>query len=140
MIGMVILYRHIGRMSIVFSPFVAILGGFNKMQTENLYNSPFVANRIKEYAKLKNIPLKDILSACGLGSNTFSHMLHGKSLAFNSLALIADYLDCSVDYLLGRTDVVEINKKQTTFADYLDIVALGGKETRPARITEIETT
>lgn len=75
-----------------------------------LYNSPDVANRIKSYAKQRNISLKDLLAACGLGSNTFSHMLHGKSLAFDSLALIADQLDCSVDYLLGRTDKPEINR------------------------------
>lgn len=72
--------------------------------TDDLYNSPYVANRIKEYSKLKNSSLKNILETCNLGSNTFSHMLHGKAIAFDSLAKIADYLDCSVDYLLGRTD------------------------------------
>ena len=67
-----------------------------------LYNSPDVANLIKKYAKHQKIPLKSILEDCGLGSNTFSHMLLGRSIAFDSLAKIADYLDCSVDYLLGR--------------------------------------
>lgn len=28
----------------------------------------------------------------------------------NNLVKIADYLDCSVDYLLGRTENPEINK------------------------------
>lgn len=80
------------------------------MTDELLYNSPYVAKRIKFYAKEKDIALKDLLIACNLGSNTFSHMLHGRSMAFDSLAKIADYLDCSVDYLLGRTDNPEINK------------------------------
>ena len=80
------------------------------MENEKLYNSPFVANNIKNYAKSKNIALKDLLIDCELGSNTFSHMLHGRSMAFDSLAKIADRLDCSVDYLLGRTDNPEINK------------------------------
>lgn len=80
------------------------------MSIENLYNSPNVANKIKAYAKDKGIPLKTILDSCELGSNTFSHMLHGRSLAFDSLARIADYLDCSVDYLLGRTDIPEVNR------------------------------
>ena len=80
------------------------------MLDENLYNSPFVANNIKNYAKSKNISLKNILIDCKLGSNTFSHMLHGRSMAFDSLARIADYLDCSVDYLLGRTDIPEVNR------------------------------
>ena len=54
--------------------------------------------------------MKKILEDCNLGSNTFSHMLHGKAIAFDSLAHIADYLDCSVDYLLGRTDNPEVNR------------------------------
>lgn len=29
-----------------------------------------------------------------------------------NLIKIADYLDCSVDYLLGRTDIVEVNEKE----------------------------
>lgn len=72
------------------------------MINQNLYNSPDVANRIKGVAKRKGIALKDILTNCELGSNTFSHMLHGRSMAFDSLAHIADYLDCPIDYLLGR--------------------------------------
>lgn len=80
------------------------------MNDLNLYNSPYVASRIKAYAKIKSVSLKSLLESCCLGSNTFSHMLHGRSLAFDSLARIADYLDCSVDYLLGRTDNPEVNK------------------------------
>ncbi len=74
------------------------------MNEQNLYYSPYVANRIKDYAKCKKISLKSILEDCKLGSNTFSHMSHGKSIAFDSLAKIADYLGCSVDYLLGRSE------------------------------------
>lgn len=80
------------------------------MYNDTLYNSPYVANRIKSYAKSKNISLKSLLENCNLGSNTFSHMLHDRAIAFDSLARIADYLDCSVDYLLGRTDNPDINK------------------------------
>ena len=82
------------------------------MIDKNLYNSPYIAKRIKIYAKANNISLKELLIACNLGSNTFSHMLHGRSLAFDSLAYIADYLNCSVDYLLGRTDNPEINQSK----------------------------
>lgn len=80
------------------------------MSNDNLYSSPYVANRIKGYAKSKKISLKSLLENCQLGSNTFSHMLHGRSMAFDSLARIADYLGCSVDYLLGRTDNPEVNR------------------------------
>jgi DNA-binding Xre family transcriptional regulator len=65
---------------------------------------------IKKQAKIKGIAIKDMLSNLGLGINTLSHMNHGRSLASDSLARIADYLDCSVDYLLGRTDNPDVNK------------------------------
>lgn len=35
----------------------------------------------------------------------------------NNLAKIADYLDCSVDYLLGRTDSPELIKKAPPTGD-----------------------
>ena len=79
---------------------LAIFGEVYKMSNQDLYNSPYVANNIKEYSKSKKIPLKTILESCNLGSNT----LHGKVIAYDSLAKIADFLNCSVDYLLGRTD------------------------------------
>ena len=81
------------------------------MKKNDLYSPSIIANNIKTYAQQRKIALKTILTDCNLGSNTFSHMLHDKSIAFDSLAKIADYLDCSVDYLLGRTDVVEVNQK-----------------------------
>ena len=75
-----------------------------------MYDSPNLAKRIKNIAREKKIPINDILSSCNLGINTLSHMNHGKAIAFDSLAKIADYLDCSVDYLLGRTDNPAVNK------------------------------
>ncbi len=80
------------------------------MQDPLLYNSPDMASRIKARAKQLKRPLKDVLVNCGLGSNTLSHMLHGRALASDSLARIADELDCSVDYLLGRTENPAINR------------------------------
>lgn len=80
------------------------------MQDPSLYNSPGIAGRIKVRAKQVKLPLKEILISCELGSNTFSSMLHGRSIASDSLARIADELDCSVDYLLGRTENPAINR------------------------------
>ena len=82
------------------------------MNNINLYNSPDIAKRIKLYAKEQKISLKELLINCNLGSNTFSHMLHGRSIASDSLAKIADYLNCSVDYLLGRTYNPKINQSK----------------------------
>lgn len=69
-----------------------------------MYNSHNLAISIKSIAKEKNIIIKDMLTSCDLGSNTMSSLYHGKSIAFDSVAKIADYLNVSVDYLLGRTE------------------------------------
>lgn len=69
-----------------------------------MYESALLAERLKAYAKIKKVTLKSVFEECGLGRNTMAHLTDGKSIAHDSLALIADYLDCSVDYLLGRTD------------------------------------
>ena len=74
-----------------------------------MYNSSNVAERIKSTAKRKGVSVKEVLENVGLGFNTMSNMKNSMPKADN-LARIADYLDCSVDYLLGRTDNPEVNK------------------------------
>ncbi len=75
-----------------------------------MYNSLSIAEMIKNRSKSQGISIKDMLEELNLGSNTMSHMRHGRVIASDSLARIADYLDCSVDYLLGRTDNPDINR------------------------------
>lgn len=76
-----------------------------------MYEADKIAGRIKEYAKSKKTPIKKLLDECGLSKNTLSSMLSGGSTPKSeNLARIADYLDCSVDYLLGRTDNPEVNR------------------------------
>ena len=68
-----------------------------------MYNSQDVAERIKLLAQKRNVSVKQVLSDTGLGFNTMSNMKTSMPKSDN-LAKIADYLNCSVDYLLGRTD------------------------------------
>lgn len=68
-----------------------------------MYVSTEIADRIKELSKKRNVPLKQMLADIGLGSNTMANMKTSMPKADN-LARIADYLDCSTDYLLGRSD------------------------------------
>lgn len=74
-----------------------------------MYNSSNVAERIKATAKRNGVSVKEVLENVGLGFNTMSNMKTSMPKADN-LARIADYLGCSVDYLLGRTDNPEVNK------------------------------
>lgn len=70
-----------------------------------MYESYQIAEKIKAIAKSRNIVIKIMLEECGLSKNTLSSMASGGSTPKSeNLAKIADYLNCSVDYLLGRTD------------------------------------
>ena len=53
-----------------------------------------------------------MLQACDLGVNAIRQINDTKGMASFSLAKIADYLNCSIDYLVGRTDVPEINSRE----------------------------
>ena len=74
------------------------------------YNSAEIAKRIKEKAKENKKTLKVLLNECGLSINIVSRINSGTDIASLNLAKIADALDCSVDYLLGRTDNPQINR------------------------------
>jgi len=71
-------------------------------QTSDMYITQEIVARIKQQAKEKQILIKDLLSHCKMNLNALSEFAKGKRLSCISLARIADYLDCSVDYLLGR--------------------------------------
>lgn len=82
-----------------------------------MYNSYNISERIKELAKNRKVSMKKLLIEVGLGFNTMSNMRTSMPKA-DSLAKIADYLDCSVDYLLGRTENIDstysINNQNST--------------------------
>lgn len=69
-----------------------------------MYVAQTTKDRIKQVCKNKKINAKQMLSDCSLGANAIQQINDTKGMASFSLAKIADYLDCSVDYLLGRTD------------------------------------
>lgn len=73
-----------------------------------MYNPQEIADRIKKQAKEKHISVKDLLASCELGVNAISQLSRGQTMAYLSLVKIADKLECSVDYLVGRTRVVKV--------------------------------
>ena len=65
-----------------------------------------IAERIKLYAREKNMTVKSLLKDAGVGEKMVSNM-SGKNGSYpqsDKIAQIAKILDCSVDYLLGRTN------------------------------------
>lgn len=67
--------------------------------------------RIKSLCKIRGIFIKDLLAQAGINRN-FIYDLEkgGKMPSVDKFIRIADCLDCSVDYLLGRTDNSEVNR------------------------------
>lgn len=51
-----------------------------------------------------------IAKAIGLSTAVATKWKNGTLPNGESLIKIADYLDCSIDYLLGRTEAMEINR------------------------------
>ena len=76
-----------------------------------MHHSQEIAGRIKARAKLMGFPVGKMLADCGLSVNTLSSMQAGGYYPrLEAISKIADYLDCSIDYLLGRTDNPEVNR------------------------------
>ena len=96
-----------------------------------MYITQDIANRIKSMLKKQNKNMKDMLSDLGLGVNAISEFSKGKQLSCISLAKIADYLNCSVDYLLGKTDfptVVDEQLAKEEFALFGEVKELTDEE------------
>ena len=70
-----------------------------------------VANEIKSVAKSKNITVAKMLKDCTLNKDLIS-TTQSKNFypRIEAICKIADYLDCSVDYLLGRSDNPDSHK------------------------------
>ena len=77
---------------------------------QNEYISSEIAERIKLIAKSKGLTVSTVLKEVNLGRNTMANFKTSMPKADN-LAKIADYLDCYIDYLMGRTDDPDLHKK-----------------------------
>ena len=82
-----------------------------------MYNATEIASRINQLLKEKKLSQKDMLENCNLSKNAISSMMsRGSILRADNLARIADYLDCSIDYLMGRNYSAE---KSIAFPKFL---------------------
>lgn len=69
-----------------------------------MHNAQEIVDCIKSELKKQGRTTKDMLVELNMGINTISELSKGKQMSYFGFAKIADYLNCSVDYLLGRTD------------------------------------
>ena len=73
----------------------------------NIVNIDNFFKRISE----QGLTAKKLSEATGISTGNISDWKSGRSMpSAVKLDILADYLDCSVDYLLGRTDKPEVNR------------------------------
>lgn len=75
-----------------------------------MYNAQLSADRIKKSLIDLKKTGKQMAIDCELGINVMSNIRRGDVKSIETFYKIADYLGCSVDYLLGRTDNPDVNK------------------------------
>lgn len=110
-----------------------------------MYNTTNTAGAIKAMAIKRGVSIAALLKSCGLGKDAVNTMARrGSWLQADSLAKIADALDCSVDYLLDRTDNPDSHKQTVSIGGNVENgggnVAIGAHNTiNAAPVNEQET-
>lgn len=83
-----------------------------------MYNSQEVVLRIKKVLKIKGISIGTLQAECGLGKNAITQLASSQEgMKSKNLYAIAEYLNVSVDYLLGRTDEICIEDEVMFLSD-----------------------
>lgn len=88
--------------------------------SESSTDNPFPI-RLKEARDLRELSQVELAGRAGLQPSAVSHFeTGGRKPSFNNLMLLADALQVTTDYLLGRTDVISapIVKGNPFFADF----------------------
>ena len=76
-------------------------------------NNAQSANIIKNLCRIRGYPVSKMLTDCCIRKSLMYDMeKRDWTPSATVFEQIADYLDCSVDYLLGRTDVVEVARSE----------------------------
>ena len=103
-------------------------------------NSQEIANLIRLQTSTQKVNISQMFSNIGLGKNTLSNLDNGSMIKADSLGKIADYLNVSVDYLLGRTSnsqSMSNNHLNAVDIQGYNVQTIGGDEVIPKRDKEI---
>ena len=68
------------------------------------------AQRIKDRCNEKGYTIKEVLVNCQLSRNLLYQIKINQLPSIKIVERLAEYLDCSIDYLIGRTNNPDINK------------------------------
>lgn len=67
-------------------------------------DNQIIIDRIQGLCNIHNISPNKLLVDSGAGKDLIANLIKGSKPSVEKLGLVSDYLNCSVDYLLGRTD------------------------------------
>lgn len=67
-----------------------------------MYNVDELKQRLNLLAKGKGVSMRRALQECGLNPNAVNQAKERSGLSSATLCALADYFECSVDYILGR--------------------------------------
>lgn len=69
------------------------------------------SERLKELRLAKGLTQLQVSQSTGMSLLGYQRYEYGsREPAYNKLLALADYFDVSLDYLVGRTDKLEVNK------------------------------
>lgn len=76
-----------------------------------MHNPQEISSIIKSSVQCKNLTVKKLLEDCQINKGFIYDLEHKETYpSCDKISRIADYLDCSIDYLMGRTDNPDINR------------------------------
>lgn len=82
-----------------------------------MYIPQETAERIKIIAKQRKKSIATVLTEAGIGKNTITKMTSGSDIFVQSIYKIAERLECSVDFLLGRSQNVNAHIENIDIED-----------------------
>lgn len=69
-----------------------------------------IIEHINEKCKSKGVTINKMLIELKLNKSVVDNMKKGRMPSIDKIYKIAEYLNCSIDYLMGRTENPEVNK------------------------------
>lgn len=103
-----------------------------------MYNSKTVNQRITMLLKEKSFNQKQLLENCNLNVNALNQMSDNKGIGCFALARIADRLETTTDYLLGRSDIPNMNISVTQTDSIIESSQIGVVNNTPERTAPVK--
>lgn len=103
-----------------------------------MYNSKIVNQRVAALLKTKSFNQKQLLESCELNVNLLNKMTDNKGIGCFALARIADRLETTTDYLLGRSDIPNMNISVTQTDSIIESSQIGVVNNTPERTAPVK--